>query len=151
MASAKTPPPLPGKPATDWWGRNWKWFVPLNCAVALAAIGGFVAAIFGFIKSSDAYTGALARARSAPAVADALGTPIKDAFFVSGNINVNGPSGVADLAIPVTGPKGGASIFVHASKRLGVWHFDNMIVQVDATQKRIDLSEYPAGPGQPSP
>jgi hypothetical protein len=64
---------------------------------------------------------------------------------------VNGASGAADLAIPVKGPKGGASIFVQASKRLGVWHFDHMIVQVDATQKRIDLSEYPIANGPSSP
>jgi hypothetical protein len=125
--------------------------MPLTATVALVAIGGFVAAIMGFIKSSDAYTGALARARSAPAVIDAIGTPIKDAYFVSGNVSVNGTTGAADFAIPVSGPKGGASIFVQASKRLGAWHFDHMIVQVNATQQRIDLSEYPAPRGQSAP
>jgi hypothetical protein len=147
----QTPPPLPGKQPTDWWGRNWKWFTPLTAAIVLAAIGGFVAAIMGLIKSSDAYTGALARARSAPAVIDAIGTPIKDGFLVSGNINVSGTTGAADLAIPVSGPKGSASIVIQASKSLGVWHFDHMIVQVDATQQRIDLSEYPARNGPSSP
>jgi hypothetical protein len=144
-----TPPPIPTKQATDWWGRNWKWFVPIVVTVALVAISGFIAAIMGFIKSSDVYVGALARAQSAPAVIAAIGTPIRDAYFVSGNITLTGPTGVADLAIPVTGPKGGASVFVQASKRLGAWHFDHMIVQVDATQQKIDLSEQPA-PRAPS-
>jgi hypothetical protein len=151
VSSMPTPPPLPTKKPADWWGRNWKWFMPLAATVAVVAIGGFVATIMGFIKSSDAYTGALARARSAPAVVDAIGTPIKDAYFVSGNISVNGTTGAADLAIPVTGPKGGASVFVQASKRLGVWHFDHMFVQVDATQQRIDLSEPQGAAGPTSP
>jgi hypothetical protein len=147
----QTPPPLPKEQPTDWWGRNWKWFTPLTISIVLAAIGGFVAAIMGFIKSSDAYTGALARARSAPAVVDAIGTPIKDGFIVSGNISASGASGAAELAIPVSGPKGSASILVQASKSLGVWHFDHMIVQVDATQQRIDLSEHPGRRSPSSP
>jgi hypothetical protein len=147
----QTPPPLPIKKPTDWWGRNWKWFVPIIATFGVLAMGGFVAAIMGYIKSSDAYTGALVRARAAPAVTEALGAPIKDAYFVSGNITLNGETGAADLAIPVKGPKGGASIFVQASKRLGAWHFDHMIVQVDATQKRIDLSEYPVPRGPSAP
>lgn len=147
----QTPPPLPAKPPADWWARNWKWLVPVLATVALAGMGGFIAVIMGSIKGSDAYTGALARARSAPAVVAAIGSPIRDAYFVSGNITVSGPTGVADLAIPVTGPKGGASVFVQASKRLGAWHFDHMIVQVDATQQKIDLSEYPAPRGTSAP
>jgi hypothetical protein len=145
------PPPLPKLQPTDWWGRNWKWFIPCACAASILAIGGFAAAIFGFIKSSDAYVGALARARSSPSVVAALGSPIRDGFFVMGNVNLNGASGEARLAIPVSGPKGDASIFVQASKSLGVWHYDHMIVQVNATLRAIDLSEPPARPGAASP
>lgn len=144
------PPPLPGQEPSDWWARNWKWFLPVMGLVSVLVIAGCAASIFAFIKSSDAYTGALARARSDPAVVAAIGMPIKDAYFVSGNINVTNDTGLADLAIPVSGPKGGASIFVHASKRLGVWHFDRMIVEVNSTRQKIDLSEIPAAGGQSS-
>jgi hypothetical protein len=151
MAAMRAPPPLPTNQQTDWWGRNWKWFVALTASVALVAIGGFVAAIFGFIRSSDAYTGALARARSSPAVVDAIGAPITDGFLVTGNISTTGDSGAAELEIPVKGPRGAGSIFVTASKRLGVWHFDHMIVRVDATRRNIDLSEIRTGARQPTP
>jgi hypothetical protein len=147
----QTPAPIPAKQPADWWGRNWKWFMPVMAAGGLAGMGCFVAMIMGYVKSSDAYAGAMARARAAPSVIDAIGTPIRDAYFVSGNISVSGQTGAADLAIPVKGPKGGASIFVQASKRLGAWHFDHMIVQVDSTQQRIDLSEYPAPLGSSTP
>jgi hypothetical protein len=134
------------EPAEGWEGK-WKWLVPLAFGVSLLAIGGFVAAIFGFIKSSDAYTGALARASSSEAVVSALGTPIKDGFFVTGNLNMSDAGGSAKLSIPVSGPKSGATIFVEATKRLGAWHYDHMIVQVDATRQRIDLSEPPPAAG----
>lgn len=145
------PPALPKDKPRDWWGRNWKWFLPVLCVVSVAVLSGFVATVFGFIKSSDAYTGAMERARSAPAVVAALGAPIRDAYFVSGNISLNGTTGAADLAIPVSGPKGSGSIFVQASKSLGVWHFDHMIVEVDSTRQKIDLSEYPPTPGRTQP
>ena len=125
--------------------------MPLNCAVALAALGIFAAAMCGFMKSSDAYAGALARARSSQAVANALGSPIADGFLIQGNINVSGDSGQAELTIPVSGPKGRGSISVEASKRLGAWHFDRMIVEVEATRQRIDLSEKPGTYGQAPP
>jgi Cytochrome oxidase complex assembly protein 1 len=40
-----------------------------------------------------------------PAVIEALGSPIKEGFFVSGNTNVNGASGEANLSIPISGPR----------------------------------------------
>jgi hypothetical protein len=54
---------------------------------------------------------------------------------------MSGDFGVADLTIPVSGPKGSAWVSLFASKRLGVWHYERMIVHVDATKGMIDLSE----------
>jgi hypothetical protein len=145
------PPPLPPSRPADWWGRNWKWFVPVICVVSVTFIVGFTAAIMGFIKSSDAYTGAMDRLRSAPAVVDAIGSPIKDGFIVSGSISTSGAFGVADLTIPVSGPKGSAWVSLFAAKRLGVWHFQRMIVHVYATQRTIDISEHPGAVSRGSP
>jgi hypothetical protein len=95
----------------------------------------------GFMKSSDACSGAVGRARSAPAVIAALGTPIKEGLFVSGRISVSGPSGSAELAIPIAGPKGGGTVYVAATRLLGEWHFSGLVVQIAKTKERIDLSE----------
>jgi hypothetical protein len=135
------PPPLPKRKPTDWWGRNWKWFVPIICAVSASFVLGCVALIMGIIKSSDAYSGALERVRAAPAVVEAIGAPIKGGFYVMGSVSTSGNFGFADLNIPVSGPKGSAWVTLLASKRLGVWHYDRMIVHVDATKGTIDLSE----------
>jgi lipopolysaccharide export LptBFGC system permease protein LptF len=141
------PPPLPTNlplrpsPPSDWIGRNWKWLVPLLCLAVLVMIAGFVVTVFGMIKSSGAYSGAVARAHSSPAVIAALGTPITEGLFVSGNISEVNSSGRANLVIPTSGPKGEASIYVAATKSLGEWRFDTLIVRVKKTQERINLLE----------
>jgi hypothetical protein len=61
--------------------------------------------VFSAIKSTDPYKDAFARAKMHPAVIEALGSPIKEGFFVSGNTNVNGAAGEANLAIPISRPE----------------------------------------------
>ena len=116
-------------------------------AVMAAALFIFVT---GTIKSSEAYVGAMERVRTAPAVTAALGAPIREGFMVSGNIHVSGPTGLAELEIPVSGPRGSATVYVDAAKRLGEWHFDHLIVQVASTHQRIDLAPAPAAPLPPT-
>ena len=145
----QTPPPLVKAPTPGWVTRNLKWFVALICLIAVAAIGGLLLSIFGLMKSSDAYSGAVSRAKSSPAVIAALGTPIEVGFFVTGSINVSGPSGRADLAIPVSGPKGTATLYVSAFKALGEWNFDQLIVKIERSGERIDVLETRNQPSQP--
>jgi len=127
----------------SWWSRNWAWFIPAGCISALALLAGFVWLILSFVagmmKSSDAYKQALARARANPAVVDALGQPIREGFFVSGSINVNGPSGHADLAIPIAGSRGQGTIFLVAHKAAGQWSYSTLVVEIDQTHQRFDL------------
>jgi hypothetical protein len=127
----------------NWWSRNWKWFVPVAVLSGVALLAGFVFAVvslvFGVTKSSDAYQEALSRAKASPAVISALGSPIKEGFYVSGSINVSGPSGDAKLAIPVSGPKGEGTIYLEAKKSADVWSYSLLLVQVGQTKQRIDL------------
>ncbi len=136
-------PPSPSRPQGNWWTRNWKWFVPTGCftmAILVAAfVGLIVVIVFSAMKSSDVYREALARAKAAPAVVEALGSPIKDGMFISGSTNVNGASGEANLAIPISGPKGEGTLYVAATKSVGVWNFSSLVLEVKQTKKRIDL------------
>ena len=91
------------------------------------------------MKSTDVYREALARAKADPAVIEALCSPIKDGFLVSGNTNVNGASGESNLAIPISGPKGKGTIYVSANKSLGQWNYSGLVVEVGQTHERIDL------------
>jgi hypothetical protein len=137
-----------GTPKPNWWKRNLKWFVPLGClSVALlflAFVGSILVIVFSAMKSTDVYREALARAKADPAVIEALGSPIKDGFLVSGNTNVNGASGESNLAIPISGPRGKGTIYVSANKSLGQWNYSGLVVEVGQTHERIDLLHKPA-------
>jgi cytochrome oxidase complex assembly protein 1 len=149
-AMESTPPPVPSAPLRsqpppkNWWSRNWKWFVPTGCLTLIAMGVAFFVCIFflvfSVLKSSDAYKTALARAKNDQRVIAALGTPIHDGLVPSGKTNVNGASGEADLAIPISGPKGKATIYAVGTKSDGKWEFSKLTVQVDGGQL-IDLNE----------
>ena len=128
---------------TNWWKRNWKWFVPLGCfsvvLLFLAFIGSILVIVFSAMKSTDVYKEALARAKADPAVTEALGSPIKEGFLLSGNTNVNGAAGESNLAIPIAGPKGKGTIYVSANKALGQWNYSGLVVEIGETHERIDL------------
>src|SRR5262249_43286043 len=137
----------------NWWTRNWKWFVPLGCFTAalmfLLFAGSIVVIVFSAMKSTDVYKEALARAKGDPAVVEALGSPIKDGFLVSGNSNVNGASGESNLAIPISGPKGKGTIYVSATKSLGRWIYSGLVVELSGTHQRIDLLQTAAPASSP--
>ncbi len=137
------PPPLTPARPEGWWSRHWKWAVPALATLALSLLAAVVVLIislvFGMIRSSDAYKLALERAQASPAATAALGTPIRAGWLTMGNIEVNGPTGEANLQIPVSGPKGEGDLFVEAEKSAGAWTFQTLVVQVDAGGKRIDL------------
>ncbi|HKY05603.1 MAG TPA: cytochrome c oxidase assembly factor Coa1 family protein [Blastocatellia bacterium] len=126
-----------------WFGRNWKWLIPVGCLGIIVLIVAFVAAIimfvFGAIKSSDVYQQALTKAKSNPAVTRELGEPIEPGWLVSGSINVNNGSGDANLSIPVSGPKKGGTVYALATKKQGRWEFSTLEVEVDGQGRRINL------------
>ena len=132
-----------------WWGRNWLWAAPVGCLLPLLLCGGGVAGIFGIIntslRSSDAYAEALAAAQADDQVKALLGESIDPGFFVSGNISIRNGVGNTDMSIPVSGPKGSASIHAVANRGNGPWQFSVLEVIPEGDGKRIDLRAK-AGP-----
>lgn len=137
------PPPLP-EPKRDWWSRNWKRFVPVAVVSVVLVIGGLVMGVTRVMKSTDAYRGAVARAKAAPAVRAALGTPIEEGFFVLGQVEAGRTDGSATLTIPLSGPKGKATLFVAATKAAGEWRFHRLLVRPENAGVTIDLSDKAA-------
>lgn len=139
----QSPPPIAPPPRGNWWTRNWKWFVPTGCLTIIIFFAAFISLIvvivFSAMKSSDVYKNALSRAKADPAVIEELGSPIRDGMFVSGSTKANGASGEANLAIPIYGPKGDGTLYVAATKSLGIWNYSNLVVEVKNTKQRIDL------------
>jgi hypothetical protein len=144
----EVPPPIPPTTRPNWWKRNWKWFVPLGCfsiaVLFVIFIGSIALIVFIAIKSTDVYKDALARAKANSAVIEAVGSPITEGFLVSGNTNVNGASGEANLSIPISGPKGKATIYVAATKSLGQWNYSGLVAEIEKTHQRINLLQGPA-------
>ena len=140
----------PSAPQPNWWSRNWKWFVPTGCLTIVALVVAFVCAIvfivFGAMKSTDVYKTSVARAHADPRVQEALGTPLKEGMFLSGSTHVTGADGTADLAIPISGPKGTGTIYVAAVKSVGQWSYSKLLVEVAQTKERIDLNGNDDGP-----
>ena len=139
-----TPPPPPSAPRPGWWSRNWKWFLPTGCCFAPLVLGGaclafVVIVIFGALKQTDVYKTAVARAKSDSRVMAALGTPIEEGWYLSGNTSVNNGSGQADLSIPISGPKGKGTIYAVATKSGGEWSYSKLNVKIDSTGETIDL------------
>jgi hypothetical protein len=151
----ETPPLPPPMPPTNWFGRNWKWVVPVGCLLPVFFIGGCAVAIFffaiGVLKQSDVYKTSLARTQANPAVIEAIGSPISQTGIVSGNSNVNGATGEANLSIPLRGPKGKATLYVEARKSADIWYFQTMQLKVEKTGERIDLDGPPLPQKRPSP
>lgn len=130
-------------PRESWWTRNWKWFVPVGCMTTLLVFALGIAAmmyfVFGLLKSADVYVEAMQKARASSAVVAALGEPITEGLMPNGSIKTTGPSGEAQLAIPILGPKGEATVFLEARKSAGRWVFSTLEVELDADGRRIDL------------
>lgn len=127
------------------------WFVPTGCLTIVALFAAFIGVImmtvFGAIKSSDAYKTAVARAKADSRVTEAIGTPIKESWYVLGKTEVSGGSGTSELTIPISGPKGKAVIYANSEKFAGDWKFSRMVVKIESTSQTIDLSEGKAEAG----
>jgi len=141
------PPPLNHAPApttVSWWQRNWKWFVPVAGVGGLTLVGGGLALIvslfLGLMKKAEPYQTALAQATASADVQDALGTPIKVGFFLTGKIELNSADGVAALSIPISGPRGDGTINVRATKTSGHWKYSRVVVTIAADRREIDLT-----------
>ena len=131
-------PPYPLHPEPmqkSWLERHPRSKIPLGCLILVLLFGAFFGILFTVItasfRSSDVYKQALAKAGANPQVRQALGEPIQQKGFMTGQLNVNGSTGDADLSIPIRGPRGKATVRAVAKKSGGVWRFSWLQVCVE--------------------
>jgi hypothetical protein len=139
--------PLPPMPRPNWFGRNWKWVVPLGCLFA-RAFRGWVRPPGVLVCNRHNETIGCLQNRARPRASEpggdrSDGSPISQTGIVSGNSNVTGPTGQASLSIPLSGPKGKATLYVEAMKSADIWVFQTMVVKIEKTGERIDLNKLP--------
>ncbi len=111
-------------------GRNWKWMLPAGCLGLILAgvllVGGIVFVAMSAIKSSEVYQGALKVVQTHPTAVERLGEPVKDGWFVTGNIKVDVGGGHANFEVPVSGPKGSGTLYVRAVSPDGTWMYERL-------------------------
>ncbi|MDR1077017.1 MAG: cytochrome c oxidase assembly factor 1 family protein [Xanthomonadaceae bacterium] len=90
-------------------------------------------------ETTEPYRHAVQAAQADPRVVAALGEPINAGLFAFGNINVSGPSGQANLAIPLTGSRKSGTVYVEATKAADHWNYRLLEVSIDGDAQRIDL------------
>ena len=122
-------------PRRSWVRAHWK--VVLGISVAVSVLAAILA--FSLMRSSDAAKLAISTAESSSLLSQRIGQPLKVGWFVSGSIEVTPASGHAELAIPVSGPKGSGTLYTEAHKRAGLWQLDLLQFGDSSSHDRLDL------------
>jgi hypothetical protein len=125
---------------TGWLRKHWKLVTLVGLGFATLAVA-FVALVFailfGSMKHSGAYELALSDARATPAVVTQIGEDLKGGWFITGNINASGPSGHAELAIPLSGTRGRGTLYTVADKEAGEWKMCSLVFKPDMAGAKV--------------
>jgi cytochrome oxidase complex assembly protein 1 len=149
MSYGYAPAPLAPPPfrQESWIARNWKWFVPTVALgiilLAVLVIGGVFSLVFAIMKSSEPYQHAVDVAVHDARATGQLGTPVTPGWFATGNINVSGAAGYADLSIPLNGKLRHGTVYLRARKSAGIWRYQRLELEVDGAPERINLLASP--------
>jgi hypothetical protein len=145
-----------GAKGNEWAWRNKRWdsvqhFKRVQrkwgfwSAGAIAASFVFFFVVFSgtmfLMKQSGAYQLALSHVETHSQAREILGSPLQTGWLVTGNTSTNGPSGKANIAFSVSGPKGSGTVYVDAKKEMGEWDLKNIVLLVDADKRRINLNQ----------
>jgi hypothetical protein len=120
--------------------RKWAQWALIAYAVLIVFFACLFFAIVAAFKSSDAYKMGVARLEASQQAVQFLGEPISTGMPM-GNIRISGPTGTANLSFAVDGAKGKGTIYLEASKELGQWRMNRIVLEEAGTGDRIDLNK----------
>jgi hypothetical protein len=128
----------------SWFGRNWKWFVPVSGCLTLIilfflGIGALVFGVTNMMSSAAPTEYAVKQASKNKQVLLLLGGSIEQKGMVSGSLNYSNSDGSADLRIPVVGSKGKGIIRVVASRFDDTWEYEKLYIIIKETNEKINL------------
>lgn len=114
-----------------------------GCMLAVVLLFGFCVILsFGVlyvIGQSGPGDIAFEAAKKSEILREALGEPMEKGWLVNGNVSINNDTGNADLTIPVSGPKGSASVHAVATMVDGVWRFTEVKATIGGRPEPVDL------------
>ena len=118
--------------------RHWARWGLAAWAVFVLLCAGLLFASSAWIKGSEPFQLAMERLQAEPEAVEMIGTPMATGF-PSGKVQESGAGGTASLAVPVSGPRGKGTVYVEASRSLGLWQIDRAVLEEDGTGRRISL------------
>ena len=101
---------------------------------------GFSASITIFVMKlmkGDAYQMSLSAISKNIEVVEIVGEPIRPSWFIMGNVSTSGPEGSASLEYSVEGPKGSGIVYVYATRKVGEWKLDTVVVSNNSNKQGI--------------
>lgn len=120
--------------------KNIKWIL-LGVAGLILLIGlafSIVALVMKLMKG-DAYQLSLSEISKNIEVIEIIGEPMQPSWFVMGNVNTSGPEGFASLEYSIEGPNGSGKVYVYATRTVGEWKLDNVVVSNNSNRQRISV------------
>ena len=107
--------------------------------LATGLIFSILAVVFLVLRSLDRCDAALQAAQSSEILRRELGTPMTKGWVVTGSVRTFNGTGTADVTVPVSGPRGEASIRAHANLRQGQWIYSQMTAEIEGSGRHVDL------------
>jgi len=112
----------------------------------LIFVGVFVA-----IKNSQPYKTSLEIMQSNSQVTNALGEPITPSILVSGNIEVNGAGGSADLSYVLKGTRDSGTVYVKAKREANVWNYQLIGIEIGEEKRQLNFTSQARTSGFKAP
>lgn len=144
-----------GAKGSSWAWRNKRWesiehfkatqrkWARWGAIAFVAFIALFIALFFviaASMKSSDAFQLSLSRLQASPEGVQQIGRPVETGFPM-GSMQVSGPRGNASLSYSVSGPNGKGTVFVEATKDMGQWKIDRLVLEQEGTGRRTEINQ----------
>jgi len=107
--------------------------------LACTLLGFLVPPVFHFAaKRFDPYRLAIETARQNPEFTDALGSPVREGWFLDSEMQLGAPA-TAKMVIPVRGSIRAGNLQAQATKEHGRWHLTELSLELTKPDRRIDL------------
>lgn len=118
--------------------RKWARWGVILFALGAASLVPLFFVIGGMLKDSEPYKLAKTQLEQSIEVTTALGKPISTGT-PTGNFQVSGPDGQANLQFSVEGPLGKGTAYVEATMQLGRWRLERMAMDEESSGRRIEI------------
>ncbi len=122
----------------------------ISIVSCIAVSIGALAIAFGALKANPAYRLGWEITKNDPAVIELFGSPVKDGFWVMGNVRkyLYGNDS-ANLQTSISGPKAHGMLFIYGRGKGATWQIQDMDIRIDGKVVLIYYSSQPEKGFQP--